>query len=135
MIKYLLDSDICVQLSRVRNVEQWKEFLPFSIREVGTSTITLFELSTGVLKSQDSQRAQAALDLMMEDLTIFDFTPESAREAARIRSQLEKRGTPIGPYDLLIAGIALSNGFTLITNNTREFERIDGLKVEMWRVD
>lgn len=116
-------------------MDRWKEIVPYSIAEVGTSTITLFELTTGVLKSQNPQRAQAALDLMMEDLTIFDLTPESAKEAARIRTDLERSGTPIGPYDLLIAGIALSNGLTLITNNTREFERIEGLRVEKWVIE
>jgi tRNA(fMet)-specific endonuclease VapC len=113
-------------------VETLKDVLSHSILEVATSTITLFELTTGVLKSRYPLRDREALELMIEDLTILDFTPRDAKEAAVIRADLENQGTKIGPYDLLIAAIAKSNDLTLITNNTREFKRVNGLRVENW---
>lgn len=132
MIRYLLDTDICVDLSRSKDVETFKDVLPHSILEVATSAITLFELTTGVLKSRYPQRDREALELMIADLTILDFTPRDAKEAAIIRADLENQGTKIGPYDILIAAIAKSNDLTLITNNTREFKRVKGLRVENW---
>ncbi|NOQ36769.1 MAG: PIN domain-containing protein, partial [Methylococcaceae bacterium] len=65
-------------------------------------------------------------------LTIVDFTLDAAKKAAQIRNSLQKRGTPIGAYDIQIAAIALSLNMTLLTNNTREFERVGGLKLENW---
>ena len=60
------------------------------------------------------------------------FDPEDARAAAEIRADLKRKGTPIGPYDVLIAGQSLARGLTVVTANLREFERVEGLKVEDW---
>lgn len=65
-------------------------------------------------------------------MTIVDFTQDAAKKAAKIRNQLQKQGTPIGAYDIQIAAVALSLNMTLLTNNTREFERVKGLKLENW---
>jgi tRNA(fMet)-specific endonuclease VapC len=65
-------------------------------------------------------------------LNIISMDRSAAKEAAAIRAQLEKQGVPIGPYDLLIAGLARSRDLTLVTNNTQEFNRVDGLKIENW---
>lgn len=104
-------------------------------RESAVSTITIYELTTGALKSGDPEKSCDLLDKFQRRMQLLDFDLYSAQEAARVRRDLEWKGTPIGPCDLLIAGIALSNGLTLITNNTREFERIEGLRVEKWVVE
>jgi tRNA(fMet)-specific endonuclease VapC len=103
-----------------------------SPEEVAISTITLFELEYGVQKSQHMQRTQDALARFILPLTLLDIDPHAATEAAAIRAKLERKGTPIGPYDLLITGLAKSRNMTLVTNNTREFDRIDGLHLENW---
>ena len=74
----------------------------------------------------------AALENFIAPLTVVDFTLDAAKKAAKIRNNLQKPGTPIGAYDIQIAAIALSLNMTLLTNNTREFERVKGLKLENW---
>jgi tRNA(fMet)-specific endonuclease VapC len=90
------------------------------------------ELQYGVEKSQYRQRSENALAKFLLPLNLINLDRSSAMEAATIRAQLEKKGTPIGPYDLLIAGLARSRDMTLVTNNTKEFERIVGLYLENW---
>jgi tRNA(fMet)-specific endonuclease VapC len=86
----------------------------------------------GIEKNNSQQRNQAALENFIAPLTIVDFSLDAAKKAATIRNALEKQGTPIGAYDIQIAAIALSLDMTLLTNNTREFERVQGLKLENW---
>jgi tRNA(fMet)-specific endonuclease VapC len=74
----------------------------------------------------------AALEKFLRPMTILDFTPEDAKQAARIRADLKQKGTPIGAYDLQIAATALANGLTVVTNNTDEFQRVVGLRLENW---
>ena len=129
---YLLDTNICIYLIKKRPprvLERFREHLP---RDVGISTITIFELQYGVEKSQYRQRSEDALAKFLSPLNLIDLDRLVAEEAAVIRAQLEKNGTSIGPYDLLIAGLARSRSLTLVTNNTREFERIVGLHIENW---
>ena len=83
-------------------------------------------------KSQHRQRSEDALAKFLLPLNLIDLDRSSAIEAATIRAQLEKKGMPIGPYDLLIAGLARSRDMTLVTNNAKEFERIHNLHVENW---
>lgn len=101
-------------------------------QDVALSVITLFELEYGVEKSRQQQRAQKALAQFLLPLNILDMDRAAATEAATIRAQLERKGTLIGPYDILIAGQAKSQAMTLVTNNTKEFSRIDGLTLENW---
>ncbi|MDL2122437.1 MAG: PIN domain-containing protein [Deltaproteobacteria bacterium] len=92
----------------------------------------MFELEYGVEKSEYRQRSEDALAKFLLPLNLINLDRSSAIEAATIRVQLEKKGMPIGPYDLLIAGLARSRDMTLVTNNTKEFERIVGLHLENW---
>ena len=73
-----------------------------------------------------------AIALFLSPISIVDFDNQAAEEYGRIRADLETKGNPIGPMDMLIAGHAISKGLTLVTNNTREFSRIEGLTVEDW---
>lgn len=131
-MRYLLDTNICIYLIKRRPTEVFERFRQHSPQDVAISTITLFELQYGVEKSQYRQRSEDALTKFLLPLNLIDLDYSSAIEAASIRAQLERNGMPIGPYDLLIAGLARSMDMTLVTNNTREFERIVGLRLENW---
>jgi tRNA(fMet)-specific endonuclease VapC len=132
LIHYLLDTDICIYLIKNRPPEVLEQFRQHSPQEVAISIITLFELEYGVKKSEYQERSEDALAKFLQPLNIISMDRSAAKEAAAIRAQLEKQGVPIGPYDLLIAGLARSRDLTLVTNNTQEFNRVDGLKIENW---
>ena len=131
-MRYLLDTDICIYLIKNRPQNVLKQFEKHPPSEVALSAISLFELEYGAAKSSQPQRAQEALVKFLSPLAIVDMDRAAATEAALIRAVLEKKGTPIGPYDVLIAGLAKSRAMTLVTNNTREFKRISGLSLENW---
>ena len=131
-MRYLLDTNICIYLIKKRPKEVLERFRQHSPEDVAISTVTLFELEYGAQKSQYIQRAQEALARFLIPLALLDVDHLAATEAAVIRAKLEKNGTPIGPYDLLIAGVAKSRNMILVTNNTKEFERIDDLRLENW---
>jgi tRNA(fMet)-specific endonuclease VapC len=88
--------------------------------------------NTGLKKSQYRQRSEDALNKFLLPLNIVDMDRSAAIEAAVIRAQLEKKGISIGPYDLLIAGLARSRDMILVTNNTKEFKRVVDLHLEDW---
>ena len=132
MIRYLLDTNICIYLIKERPKEVLEQFRKHSPEEVAISTVTLFELQYGIEKSRFCDRSRSALSKFILPLDIIELDYTAAREAAIIRARLEEAGTPIGSYDLLIAGIAKSRGLILVTNNVQEFERVEGLKLENW---
>ncbi|MFC1891544.1 type II toxin-antitoxin system VapC family toxin [Thermodesulfobacteriota bacterium] len=129
---YLLDTNICIYLIKTRPPEVLERFRQHSPQDVAVSTVTLFELEYGVEKSQHRQRSEDALAKFLLPLNLIDLDRSSAIEAAKIRVQLEKKGMLIGPYDLLIAGLAQSQDMILVTNNTKKFERVNGLSLENW---
>ena len=94
------------------------------------SSIVLHELYFGAFNSADPAGNLAKFDAI--DLPVVPFAPDDGRAAGEIRARLRRTGTPIGPYDALIAGQALARDLTLVTNNTREFARVDGLKLADW---
>ncbi len=100
--------------------------------EVAIPTIVLYELEVGLAKSSEPARRRAQLDRLLDLVTVLPFGLAEARAAARIRAALEIAGTPIGPMDTLIAGVALAHRGTLVTRNTREFGRVAGLEVVDW---
>jgi tRNA(fMet)-specific endonuclease VapC len=134
LIRYLLDTDTCIYLIKNRPPEILDKFRQHPPQEVAISIITLFELECGVEKSAYRQRSEKALSRFLQPLNLITLDRSAAKEAAAIRAQLEKNGMPIGPYDLLIAGLARSRDLILVTNNTKEFERISDLRVENWVV-
>ena len=100
---------------------------------VGIPAIALFELWYGIEKSQRRTDNAANLSSFLSlDVTVWPFDAEDAREAGDIRAALQRAGTPIGPYDILIAAQARRRGATLITANAREFARVPGLRTEDW---
>lgn len=131
-MRYLLDTDICIYLIKKRPPEVLDRFRQHSPRDVAISTITLFELAYGTEKSQYPQRSKDALAKFLLPLNLMHLDRSAALESASIRSQLEKKEMPIGPYDLLIAGLARSRDMVLVTNNVKEFEKVVGLHLENW---
>jgi len=100
--------------------------------DIAIPTIVLFELEVGIAKSTSPRKRKAQLKEFTALVTIIPFRYAEARSAAGIRVKLEKQRIPIGPYDVLIAASAMANNTILVTHNTKEFERIDGLKIEDW---
>ena len=131
-MKYLLDTNICIYLIKNHPPQVLESFQRHSLSDVAISSITVYELEYGVAKSQQQRKSAQALTKFLNTITIIDVDKNSAEQAAKIRAVLERKGTPIGPYDLLIAGQALAQNLILITNNVREFDRIQELTVENW---
>ena len=100
--------------------------------ELALPAIVLYELEVGTLRSVGSKRRKI-LEKGLQGIDIVPFDAEAAVQAAQIRVQLESLGISIGPLDILIAGAALSRNALLVTNNTKEFSRIKGLRVADWR--
>ena len=100
--------------------------------EIGIPVIVLYELETGIAKSQQPQKRRKQLDALLAVTKLLPLDRAAARTSARLRATLEKAGTPLGPTDFLIAGIALAQDATLVTRNTREFSRVAGLRSVDW---
>ncbi|WP_038213372.1 type II toxin-antitoxin system tRNA(fMet)-specific endonuclease VapC [Xenophilus azovorans] len=129
--RFLLDTNTCIYIINRRPPEVFTHFDGLRAGEVAISSITGAELAFGVAKS-GSLRNQAALDKFLAPLDILPFEEAAMRCYGSLRSELERKGTPIGALDLLIAGHALALGATLVTNNLREFQRVPGLRMENW---
>lgn len=102
------------------------------IYEICISSVTYAELVHGVEKSQSIEKNRVALALLLANIEVMDFDSSAAESYGKIRADLEKTGKPIGPLDMMIAGHAKSLGYTVVTNNTKEFMRVNGLKLENW---
>jgi len=130
-MKYMIDTDICVLI--MNGVEQAKKMFEFKRKEgVCISSITFSELEYGVCKSKKYEQNKNNLFKFLTLVDIFNYDDNAALEYGWVRAKLEERGNVIGPLDTLIAAHALSLGLTVVTNNTREFSRVEGLACEDW---
>ena len=128
---YMLDTDICVYVINENPVELKATFNRYS-QQLAISSITLAELMFGVEKSGNRLRnLDNALDFTRRVSVLF-FDDKAAMEYGKLRAELQRKGTPIGPNDTLIAAHARSIDATLVTNNIQEFNRVQGLRVENW---
>lgn len=109
-----------------------EKLLTHSPRDIGIPSIVLYELEVGIAKSTSPYKRLGQLKELTAVVQILPFDVKEARISASIRSRLEKKGTPIGAYDLLIAGTTQARSATLVTRNTREFGRIKELSIENW---
>ncbi|MHC8346458.1 MULTISPECIES: type II toxin-antitoxin system tRNA(fMet)-specific endonuclease VapC [unclassified Pseudomonas] len=131
MIKFMLDTNICI--FTIKNKPQIvREAFNLHDGQLCISAITLMELIYGAEKSATPEKNLAVIEGFTARLEVFPFDNEAAAHTGMIRSELAKAGTPIGPYDQMIAGHARSRGLIVVTNNLREFERVPGLRVEDW---
>ncbi len=131
-MQYLLDTNICIYLIKKRPIEVFSRFQRYRINDVAISVVTFFELQYGVEKSKSRVKSENALLSFIKNLNVIGLDMEACSKAASVRADLETKGTPIGAYDLLIAGTALSRNMVLVTNNTNEFERVHGLALDNW---
>ncbi len=128
---YLLDSNILIYLLKSQgNVKHHLQTK--SPQQIKVPAPALFELEYGTAKSQKPQLQRNFIDTVVLKFDILPLDYPSAKAAGILRSGLEGKGNLIGPYDLLIAGIALAHNLTVVTRNTREFARVPGLRVENW---
>ena len=131
-MKYMLDTNICIYCIKRKPPEVIAKFQQYNPDEICISSITYSKLMHGVEKSQAIEKNRLALTLFLSPIQIISFDAEAAEAYGKIRAALEKRGTPIGPMYMLIAGHAQAKNLILVTNNTREFNRVDNLIVEDW---
>lgn len=135
-MNYLFDTDTCISLLDGREPEKQQNILAHLERlhrpEIFLSTVTVSELSFGVENSRFRKANLAALDAFLLDFRVMPFDESAAREAGRVRAELEKKGQRIGVMDTLIAAHAKSLGLPVVTNNVADFSRVRGLKVENW---
>lgn len=130
---YILDTNICIFLIKNKSERLLNRMMSCKKEDIYLSSITIAELEYGASKSLYREKnRQAILDFCSNFINILDFTTEDTEAYGLIRAYLEKRGTPIGPYDLQIAAQGLTRNFTIVTNNYDEFARIPDLKVEDW---
>jgi len=135
-MKLMLDTNTCIALIKRKPAHALQQFSKYQIGDIGISAVTLAELRYGVSKSQHQAKNHAALEEFILPLEFAAFDEEATAIYGIVRAVLEKKGTPIGPLDTMIAAHALSLGVTLVTNNTREFESVAKLKIVDWiRVD
>ena len=131
MSRYMLDTDMCSYVMK-RNDMVVKRLERLAVDEVCISVISKAELLFGIELSPRREQDGNALRAFLQYAEVVDFSDGAAIFYAKVRADLQKRGTMIGANDLLIAAHALSLGLTLVTNNTREFRRVRDLVVENW---
>lgn len=132
-MKYLLDTNACVDYLTRRYPTVTERIQRCSPEDLCLSSVVVAELRYGADKSQRSAENHSRIDVLLDEIPCLDFDPGAASVYGRIRTDLEKRGEPIGPYDLMIAAHALSLRLTLVSDNMREFKRVKGLQVDNWR--
>ncbi|MGH8132635.1 MAG: type II toxin-antitoxin system tRNA(fMet)-specific endonuclease VapC [Steroidobacteraceae bacterium] len=131
-MKWMLDTDTCIAIIKGEPASALKKLRGKSVGQVGISSITLGELAFGASKSARRDAAHTALAEFLLALEIASFDSDAAASYGQVRATLEMRGTPIGPLDTLIGAHAAALDVILITHNTREFSRVDALRVEDW---
>ncbi|MBL8706413.1 MAG: type II toxin-antitoxin system VapC family toxin [Rhodospirillales bacterium] len=130
--RFLLDTNICIHIRQRRPPSVLERFARLAPGAACLSVITYGELLYGVAKSRERARATGLLRELVELLPVLPLPSAAAETYGAIRAALEAKGQSIGGNDLWIAAHARAEGLTLVTNNTREFDRVEGLKVENW---
>lgn len=131
MLKYMLDTDIVIYTIK-NKPEHMRDTFKHHSGLLCISAVTFGELIYGAEKSEQPLRNLADIEGLAARLTVLPFDDNAATQFGQLRAELAKKGKPIGPYDLMIAGHARALGLTLVTNNTREFKRVPGLRIKNW---
>lgn len=131
-MRWMLDTDTCIAIIKRQPENALRKLRGKSIGQVGISSITMGELAFGAEKSSKAKESRAALSEFLLALEIAPFEDEAAMRYGEVRAALERHGRPIGPLDTLIAAHALAIDAVLVTHNTREFRRVNGLRIEDW---
>ncbi len=131
MLKYMLDTNIVIYAIKNRP-QHIRSCFKKHQGQMCISTVTLGELIFGAERSQQVERNLADIEAMVARMEVLPLDNEAAYHFGQIRAELYRIGRPIGPYDMMIAGHAKSSGLILVTNNTKVFERVSGLRLENW---
>ncbi len=131
-MNYLLDTNTCIYIINKKPPSAIKKLRAKRPEEVAISTITIAELEYGVARSRFPERNRVALLEFLLPFTILEFDQSAATYYGIIRSSLDRLGKPIGPMDMFLAAQALSRDLILVTNNEKEFQRVEGLHIENW---
>jgi tRNA(fMet)-specific endonuclease VapC len=130
--KYMLDTNICIYIIKNKPLGVKKKLSLIAPEDICLSSITVSELFYGVEKSQYPQKNREALENFLINFNIMDYGYEASEAYGKIRAHLEKTGDIIGAMDLMISAHALSLKTILVTNNMKEFKKVEGLKIENW---
>lgn len=133
-MRYMLDTNICIYAIKHKPEKVFQRLQEIDPDDVCVSSVTYAELVHGVEKSAAVEKNRLALSMLLANIEILNFDVDAANCYGKIRADLEKKGTPIGSLDMMIAGHAMSMGYTVVTNNVKEFSGIPDLKIENWVV-
>lgn len=133
-MKYLLDTNPCIRLLENRSAKLRQRMQATPMKEISVCSVVKAELFYGAMKSNNPQQTLAIQQRFLNQFISLPFDDLAAETYGRERARLAKLGTPIGPNDLLIAAIAMTNNLTLVTHNTREFSRVTNLNFEDWEI-
>jgi len=131
-MRYMLDTNICIYVIKHKPETVFQKLQNTNPEDVCISSVTYAELVHGVEKSAAVEKNRLALSMLLANMEILDFDVDAADCYGKIRAALEKKGTPIGPLDMMIAAHAQSLGYTVVTNNMKEFSRVSALQIEIW---
>ena len=131
-MKYMLDTNICIYMIKHQPENVIRKFMEHNPDDICISAITYAELAHGVEKSQAREKNRIALMVLLSEIQIVPFDDLAAQIYGEVKADLQKKGTPIDPMDTLIVAHAKSMNLTLVTNNTKEFARVEGLELEDW---
>ena len=131
-MRYMLDTNIYIYAIKHKPEKVFNKLQEVDPEDVCVSSVTYAELVHGVEKSAAVEKNRLALFMLLANIEIKNFDTDAADCYGKIRADLEKKGTPIGPLDMMIAGHAQSLDLTIVTNNVKEFARVDNLKIENW---
>lgn len=131
-MRYMLDTNICIYAIKHKPEKVFQKLQEVEPEDVSVSSVTYAELVHGVEKSVAVEKNRLALSMLLANIEILDFNVDAADCYGKIRADLEKKGTLIGPLDMMIAGHAQSLGYTVVTNKVKEFSRVMDLKIENW---
>ncbi len=131
MLKFMLDTNICIFTIK-NKPDVVRQAFKQRQGQLCVSTLTVMELIYGAEKSAAPGRNQSVAEGFLARLEVLDYDRAAAANTGQLRAELARAGTPVGPYDAMIAGHARSVGVVLVTNNTREFSRVPGLRLEDW---
>jgi tRNA(fMet)-specific endonuclease VapC len=132
---YLLDTNSCIGYLNGRSIGVLRRLQALPSQDVAVCSVVKAELFYGSMRSNNPARSLAQQQDFLNRFISLPFDDQSALIYGQIRAQLAASGTPIGPNDLLIASIALANNLILVTHNTREFSRVEGLRLEDWEIE
>jgi tRNA(fMet)-specific endonuclease VapC len=133
LISYMLDTNICIYVINARPPAVLERFRRERLGSISISSVTAAELAFGVAKS-GSARNREALEMFLAPLEVLPFDASAIWHYGDLRAALERRGEPIGALDTMIAAHAMASNTILVTNNTREFARVAGLRLENWAI-